>query len=69
MIRKTVVFLQIILYLISFNTSGQSNNLSYDLIKKAFLNPPDEARPKVYWWCLMMNQKSVLNWNKMMVTN
>lgn len=28
---------------------------SYEAVKEAFLNPPSEARPKVYWWCLNGN--------------
>jgi len=25
---------------------------SYDILKNNFINPPDNARPKVYWWWL-----------------
>jgi len=28
---------------------------SYETIKAAFLNPPQSAKPKVYWWCLNGN--------------
>lgn len=33
---------------------GQNSD-TYQALKNAFLNPPAEARPKVYWWCLNGN--------------
>ena len=27
----------------------------YERLSSGFRNPPDKARPKVYWWCLNGN--------------
>ena len=68
--KNLIYFLIISASTITFSCqTNEKGDNSYETVREAFLNPPDEARPKVYWWCLMMNQKSVLNWNKMMVTN
>src|SRR5690554_257735 len=41
-------------FTLSCKPSTTTNN-TYDIIHEAFLNPPPEARPKVYWWCLNGN--------------
>ena len=32
-----------------------SEEVTYNVIRENFSNPPDPARPKVYWWCLNGN--------------
>jgi hypothetical protein len=41
-----------------FPAKGQ-NNEDYQIIRNHFLNPPQSARPKVYWWCLNGNIDTV----------
>ncbi len=36
----------------SITSYGQDNSLTKPLLLKHFKNPPNEARPKVYWWWL-----------------
>jgi len=35
--------------------SVAKSNESYEMLRKAFNNPTNSARPKVYWWCLNGN--------------
>jgi hypothetical protein len=58
--KKLIYFLFVTVSAITFScqTYEKSDN-SYESIKEAFLNPPDEARPKVYWWCLNGNIDTV----------
>ncbi|MDX1284223.1 MAG: glycosyl hydrolase, partial [Draconibacterium sp.] len=49
---KYLIFIGLILFLISCE---KENSSSYDSIKEAFQNPPQSAKPKVYWWCLNGN--------------
>jgi hypothetical protein len=51
--NKLLIILSII-FSISFQ-SGTAQEVTYEFIQKGFQNPPDEARPKVYWWCLNGN--------------
>jgi hypothetical protein len=52
--------MKIFLFVISFilfysctsDTGQKGKDDDYGIIKDAFLNPPDCARPKVYWWWL-----------------
>jgi hypothetical protein len=41
------------------NKQISAQDESYELLKKEFMNPPDHARPKVYWWCLNGNIDTV----------
>ncbi|MGI6572041.1 MAG: glycosyl hydrolase [Fermentimonas sp.] len=54
--RNLLCFILIGAYVftLSCGPSTTSNDM-YDIIHEAFLNPPPEARPKVYWWCLNGN--------------
>lgn len=50
------LFLIIAIHLISFPTyAQQKENNTYEALKNGFENPPNSARPKVYWWCLNGN--------------
>ncbi len=45
-----------------FNFSCNSNeqkDTTYEALKEGFLNPPAQAKPKVYWWCLNGNIDTV----------
>lgn len=54
--KKLIYFLIISVSAITFSCQTyEKGDDSYESIKEAFLNPPDEARPKVYWWCLNGN--------------
>ncbi len=48
------LFIAVYMFITSCKSSDVSDN-SYGSIKEAFLNPPPEARPKAYWWCLNGN--------------
>lgn len=49
-----VFFIGTYLFTLSCKPSATTNN-TYDILHEAFLNPPREAQPKVYWWCLNGN--------------
>ncbi len=54
---KNLLYLCLIgcyLFTLSCKPSETTNN-TYSILHEAFLNPPREARPKVYWWCLNGN--------------
>lgn len=38
---------------------NESDNNNYNNLKEAFLNPPQSAKPKVYWWILNGNLDTV----------
>jgi|WetSurMetagenome_2_1015567.scaffolds.fasta_scaffold00464_21 hypothetical protein len=37
------------------NSMISAQEVTYDSLKKGFVNPSGQARPKVYWWCLNGN--------------
>jgi hypothetical protein len=48
----------LIILIVAFNISCKSisaQDETYEFLKEGFQNPPDPARPKVYWWCLNGN--------------
>ncbi|WP_428664771.1 glycosyl hydrolase [Runella sp.] len=47
--KNTSIFLLSICFITSY---AQNNALTKPLLLKNFKNPPNEARPKVYWWWL-----------------
>ncbi len=56
-----IYFAAIIVLFIGFAgvpANGQNSD-HYQNIKNSFLNPPQSARPKVYWWCLNGNIDTV----------
>jgi hypothetical protein len=58
---KSFVYLFIVLAFLSFypgQVVGQTNSV-YDGLAEYFKNPPSEAHPKVYWWCLNGNVDTV----------
>lgn len=58
--RKLIFVLLSVIYflLISGNTNGQDNN-TYPILRAAFMNPPSEAQPRIYWWWLNGNVNPV----------
>lgn len=58
--KNSIVILVSVLCFLLFPgiCSGQDDD-SYEAIKEAFIKPPSEARPKVYWWCLNGNIDTV----------
>jgi len=55
---KTIFFLVIITALF-ISCQKESVNDDYNNLKEAFLNPPQSAKPKVYWWILNGNLDTV----------
>ncbi len=54
--RKSIfLLLTAICFLFVPNHVNGQNTKTYETLKEAFLNPPSDARPKVYWWCLNGN--------------
>src|SRR5690554_5765964 len=58
---KNLIFILLAVVFLSLAPSYGSgqNDTIYEIIKEAFINPPSEARPKVYWWCLNGNIDTV----------
>ncbi len=50
----SVIAIVTLLFVASCKPAGMRDS-SYETLKEAFLDPPAEARPKVYWWCLNGN--------------
>ena len=58
--KNLIYFLLVTLSAITFSCQTyEKGDSSYETVKEAFLNPPAEARPKVYWWCLNGNIDTV----------
>lgn len=53
--NQLYIFLSLLIIATTSCNTSTKNDDSYESIKEAFLNPPFEARPKVYWWCLNGN--------------
>lgn len=53
--NQLYIFLSVVIIVTTSCNSSITNKDAYESIKDAFLNPPSEARPKVYWWCLNGN--------------
>jgi hypothetical protein len=54
--ERLLIFLAVVLFSsCSADTVQNGIDENYEIIKGAFLNPPDYARPKVYWWWLNGN--------------
>lgn len=54
--KKLIYFLLVTVSAITFSCeTNEKGDNSYETVREAFLNPPDEARPKAYWWCLNGN--------------
>lgn len=50
--KKLLLSIAMFIGFTSFLYAQQKNNSVYRTLKKGFENPPNSARPKVYWWCL-----------------
>lgn len=53
--NQLYIFLSLLIIAATSCNTSTTNDDSYESVKEAFLDPPVEARPKVYWWCLNGN--------------
>jgi hypothetical protein len=56
--NKLIIVLSVITT-IAGNIQISAQDSTYGFLKRGFNNPPDQAHPKVYWWCLNGNIDTV----------
>jgi len=50
--KLTLIIFLLVLVFTSCTKDSKTSLDSYDALKDSFINPPQSAKPKVYWWCL-----------------
>lgn len=53
--NQLYIFVSVLIIVTTSCHTSTTHKEAYESIKEAFFNPPPEARPKVYWWCLNGN--------------
>jgi len=54
-----LLFISILMFLLAESNIISAQNVIYNHLRDGFKNPPENARPKTYWWCLNGNIDTV----------